>query len=115
MSGMEVAMSDLLPAVHACRCRVCQEGTDTAVVSHHHQINLLLSRLNEPQRRWYVATLSQAPETPGDRELSRITGLDEKTIRRGRHEMEYELRHVPVDRQRQEGGGRLPAEKKTVG
>ena len=106
-------MSDLIPAVHACCCRVCQEGTDTAIVSYHHQMNLLLSRLNEPQRRWFVATLSQSPETPGDRELSRITGLDEKTIRRGRHEMEQELRQVPVDRQRKEGGGRLCAEKKT--
>ena len=106
-------MSDLVPAVHVCRCLVCKEGADTVTVAHHHQMNLLLSRLNEPQRRWYVATLSLAPETPGDRELSRITGLDEKTIRRGRHEMQYELRHVPANRQRQEGGGRPCAEKKT--
>lgn len=106
-------MSDLIPAVHAY-CRICKEGTDTALVSHHHQMNLLLSRLNEPQRQWFVATLSQAPETPGDRELSRITDLDEKTMRSGRHEMEQELRQVPVDRQRKEGGERLRAEKKTI-
>lgn len=106
-------MSDLISAVHLCGCRVCKEGTDAAILSHHYQINLLLSRLNEPQRRWYVATLSMAPQTPGDRELSRITGLDEKTIRRGRHEMDDQLSQVPRDRQRQEGGGRHPAEKKT--
>ena len=114
MNGMEVAMSDLIPAVHACRCRVCKDGTNAAIMTHYHQLNLLLSRLNEPQRRWFVATLSQAPETPGDRELARITGLDEKTIRRGRHEMEYELRQVPVDRQRKEGGGVSLLKKKTA-
>lgn len=106
-------MSEVMPTVHQCRCSVCKEGKDPTIVGHHQQINLLLSRLNEPQRRWYVATLSEAPGAPSDRELSRITGLDEKTIRRGRYEMQYQLRQVPDNRQRQEGGGRPSAEKKT--
>ena len=106
-------MSDVIPTVHQCRCSICKEGQNPAIVGHHQQMNLLLSRLNEPQRRWYVATLSLAPDAPSDRELSRITGLDEKTIRRGRHEMQYQLRQVPDNRQRQKGGGRLVAEKKT--
>ncbi len=80
---------------------------------HHQQINLLLSRLSEPQRRWYVATLSEAPDSPGDRQLSLITGLDEKTIRRGKTEMSQQLSNHPTDRQRQPGGGRWSAEKKT--
>ena len=105
-------MSEVLPSVHQCRCRVCKEGANPQIAAHHQQINLLLSRLNEPQRRWYVATLSLAPDTPGDRELSRITGLDEKTIRRGRYEMQYQLSQVPQERQREEGGGRPLAEKK---
>jgi len=79
----------------------------------HRRINLLLSRLNEPQRRWYVGTLSQQPGQPTDVELSQITGLDEKTIRRGREELATDLEDLPVDRQRQEGGGRPTAEKKT--
>src|SRR5581483_10610837 len=108
-----VAMPDVIPHVHQCQCRICQEGADPEVARHHQQMNLLLSRLNEPQKRWYVATLSQAKDAPSGRELSRITGLDEKTIRRGRHEMEYHLRQVPDNRQRQEGGGRPAAEKKT--
>ena len=80
---------------------------------YHRQINLLLSRLAEPQRRWYVGVLSQDPDSPSDAQLSLITGLDEKTIQRGRHEMVNERMAVPVDRQRQVGGGRPLSEKKT--
>ena len=76
---------------------------------YHRQINLLLSRLAEPQRRWYVGVLSQEPESPSDVQLSLITGIDEKTIQR---EMENDLLDVPLDRQRQVGGGRLLSEKK---
>jgi hypothetical protein len=99
--------------VHQCECPVCQSKSDEGTMRHHHQINLLLSRLSEPQRRWYVATLSEAPDSPGDRQLSLITGLDEKTIRRGKMEMGQELANHPTDRQRQQGGGRWSAEKKT--
>ena len=80
---------------------------------HHQQINLLLSRLNEPQRRWYVATLTAAPQAPSDRELSRITGLDEKTILRARREMQDHLQTLAPGRQRQPGGGRPCSPKKT--
>jgi hypothetical protein len=74
----------------------------------------LLTRLEEPQRRWYVATLSLQPGSPSDAHLSEITGLDEKTIRRGREEMQGDLTTVPQDRLREEGGGRPAMEKKTV-
>ena len=80
---------------------------------YHHQVNLLLSRLAEPQRRWYVGVLSQEPASPGDAQLALSTGLDEKTIRRGRQEMAGELLNMPLERQRQVGGGRLLSEKKT--
>jgi hypothetical protein len=73
----------------------------------------LLSRLNEPQRRWYVGVLSQQPDSPSDRQLAEITGLDEKTIQRGRRELEEGLSDLPADRQRRAGGGRPRAEKKT--
>ena len=81
---------------------------------YHRQINLLLNRLAEPQRRWYVGVLSQEPDSPSDAQLSLITGIDEKTIQRGRRELENDLRDVPLDRQRQVGGGRLRSEKKTL-
>src|SRR2546430_12661 len=102
-------MSDIVAAVHECACALCQRRADPAILGYHQQINLLLSRLNEPQRRWYVGTLSLAPEAPTDGELSLITGLDEKTIRRGRRELLDQLQSLPPKRQRQVGGGRPAA------
>lgn len=106
-------MSASSRALHECECSICQQQSDPEIVPYHRQINLFLSRLNEPQRRWYVAVLSQEPGAPSDVELSRITGLDEKTIWRGRQELEADLLNVPLDRQRAVGGGRPLAEKKT--
>ena len=96
--------------IHQCECDICKTGADPEAARHHQQMNLLLSRLNEPQRRWYVGFLSQKPGNPSDRRLSLITGLDEKTIRSGRRELEDRLGDLPRDRQRREGGGRTPAE-----
>ncbi|NCC34957.1 hypothetical protein [Candidatus Chloroploca sp. Khr17] len=98
--------------VHLCECGVCQAGSDPVIQQHHERINLLLSRLTEPQRRWYVGTLAAAPESPGVRQLARITGLDPKTIRRGRREVETGLPDLPTGRQRRVGAGAPTAEKK---
>lgn len=106
-------MSTSMRPLHECECNVCQQQSDPEIGLYHRQINLLLSRLNEPQRRWYVAVLSQEPGAPSDVQLSRISGLDEKTIWRGRQELEADLLNVPLDRQRVVGGGRPAAEKKT--
>ncbi len=98
--------------VHCCACRACAEGSDPELARYHHQINLLLSRMTEPQRRWYVGTLAAAPHAPSISALARITGLDPTTIQLGRHELAGELAdHLPT-RQRRPGGGRLRAEKK---
>lgn len=99
--------------VHVCECEICRAGFDQGVVGKHQRINLLLSRLNEPQRRWYIATLSEEENAPSDRQLSLITGMDEKTIWRGRRELQEQLVDAPIGRQRRAGGGRLRAEKKT--
>lgn len=99
-------------AIRECGCDLCKAEASPEIARHHRQMNVFLSRLNEPQRRWYVGLLSQKPGSPSDRELSKITGLDEKTIRRGRQELEAELVGLPHDRQRREGGGRPPAQKK---
>jgi len=93
---------------------MCQQQTNAEILRYDRHINLLLSRLAEPQRRWYVGVLSQEPESPSDAQLALITGIDEKTIRRGRQEMEDDLLNVPLDRQRHTGGGRLLSEKKTL-
>lgn len=104
---------DNLTSLHECECPICKSGADAAVIQRHRHMNLFLSRLSEPQRRWYVATLAEAPDSPGDRQLTLITGLDEKTIRRGKAEIANELSDLPAKRQRQAGGGRLAVEKKT--
>jgi hypothetical protein len=76
-------------------------------------MNLLLSRLDEQQRRWYVAVEANRIGHGGVRLLSQITGIDEKTIRRGQQEMADELVERPIDRVRLPGGGRPLVEKKT--
>ena len=75
-------------------------------------MNLLLSRLDEQQRRWYLAVESQRLGHGADRLLFQITGMDEKTLRRGREDLATSLADQPTDRVRQPGGGRLPIEKK---
>ena len=97
--------------IHQAELRV-RKSITSRTVRYHPQINLFLSRLNEPQRRWYVAVISEAADSPSDRQLSLITGLDEKTIQRGRHELAANLVDAPDEGQRHAGGGRPRAEKK---
>jgi len=75
-------------------------------------MNLLLSRLDEPQRRWYAAVEANRLGHGGVRLVALITGLDEKTIHRGQQEVAGSLADVPITRQRRPGGGRPPLEKK---
>ena len=99
--------------IHACECAICQAGEDQAVIAHHRHLNLVLSRLEEAQRRWYVAVLSSAPDAPSDAVLRQITGVSEKTIQRGRQELATGLLETGPSRQRRSGAGRPQAEKKT--
>jgi hypothetical protein len=76
-------------------------------------MNLFLSRLDEQQRRWYVALEAKKRGRGGPTLMSEITGMDVGTIRRGRDELANELADRPVDRVRQPGGGRPAVEKKS--
>ena len=98
--------------VPTCQCPGCQDGTERPDRLLHHQMNLLLSRLDEPQRRWYVAVEANRLGRGGVRLVAQITGLDEQTIRRGQQEVAGSLAGVAVKRQRRPGGGRRPIEKK---
>jgi len=73
---------------------------------------LFASRLDERQRRWYAALEADRVGRGGARLLAQITGVDEKTIRRGRTELAAALADVPVTRVRRGGGGRPPLEKR---
>jgi hypothetical protein len=75
-------------------------------------MNLLVSRLDEQQRRWYAAVESAKLGHGGDRFISLVTGLHVDTIRRGREELAASLEDRPTDRVRLPGGGRPPLEKK---
>jgi hypothetical protein len=79
----------------------------------HHRLNLPLARLDERQRRWLVGLESQKVGRGGDRLVSRITGLNVETIRRGRREPDASLRDCPPERIRRPGAGRPRVPKKT--
>jgi len=99
--------------VRVCHCPLCQQEGEPPERAVHRRMNLFLSRLDEAQRRWYVALESQRVGHGGDQMLSQITGLDEKTIRRGRDELAASLADQPAEGVRQPGGGAPRTEKKT--
>jgi hypothetical protein len=97
--------------VHQCRCPDCLGGGDHPDRALHHHLNLLMSRLDEQQRRWLAALEAQRLGHGGDTLVSLITGLHVDTVRRGREELDDDLRGRPTDRVRNPGAGR-PARKK---
>ena len=99
--------------VRVCQCPVCQQDVPHPDRERHRQMNLFLSRLDEAQRRWYVALEADRLGRGGERLLAQITGLDEKTIRRGRAELAHAFADLPDARVRRPGGGRPAVEKKT--
>lgn len=98
--------------VHQCPCSACHLGTGP-VADHHRRLNLILSRLDEQQRRWVAAAEAQRLGYGGFNEVAAITGLHPETLRRGRDELATDLRDRPADRVRRPGGGGQPLAKKT--
>ena len=98
-------------AIHACLYGPCRRVDVHPAREYHRQMNLLLSRLDEQQRRWYLAVESERLGHGADGLQFEITGVDEKTIRRGREDLAASLEDRPVDRVRQPGAGRLRTEK----
>ena len=99
--------------IHQCQCALCQQEESHPDQLHHRQINLLMSSLNEQQRRWYAALESLKIGHGGIELMTLITGVGQKTIWRGRKELEAELEGRPMDRIRVEGGGRPTVKKKS--
>ena len=100
--------------VPVCQCPLCQEGTEHPERERHRHMLLVLSRLDENQRRWFVALEAKRLGHGGDVTLAQITGMDEKTIRRGRAELDASLVDNPSERVRRAGGGRPAIEKKIL-
>jgi hypothetical protein len=99
--------------IHQCQCPECLSTRDHPTKEVHRLMNLLLSRLDEDHRRWYVALESLKLGHGGDRQLARITGLNVETIRRGRRELTACLAGYPAERIRRRGAGRPSLKKKT--
>ena len=68
--------------IHQCQCPTCQQEAAHPNQALHRQMNLLLSRLDELQRRWYVAVEANRIGVHGDEHLAQITGMDPKTTGR---------------------------------
>ena len=99
--------------VHACQCPTCQGDTPHPDQALHRQMNVLLSRLDEQQRRWSAALEAIRLGHGGEHLMSQITGCDPQTIRRGRRELVSDLSERPAEGVRTPGAGRPRAEKKT--
>ena len=98
--------------VYQCKCTHCTQADEHADKERHGQLNLLLSRCDEQQRRWLVAWEANRLGHGGVAFLSLVTGLHPDTIRRGQAELASGLAERPTDRTRLPGGGRPPVEKK---
>lgn len=99
--------------VSSCGCEKCHTQPFHPEKQMHVHVNLLLSHLNEKQRRWLVALLAEqfGLSKGGVRQISQICGISEKTIRRGLKELENNFIEVPADRVRRSGAGRPAARK----
>ena len=101
------------PAIHQCKCKICQSSKEHPVKEEHHRMNLFISRLDEQQRRWYAAMEAEKAGHGGIETMAKITGLNVNTISRGRKELNNELQDRPSQRVRVKGGGRKTIEKKS--
>ena len=101
-------------SIHVCQCPSCESGPPHLDQERHRQMNLLISRLDEQQRRWYAALESTRLGHGGDEQIFRIMGLDPQTIRRGRRELATDLSERPGPRIRAPGAGRPRAEKRSA-
>jgi hypothetical protein len=100
-------------SVHECGCAACRAGNHPEKEDHRY-LNLILSRLDEQQRRWVAGREAQRRGHGGIQQVAEITGLHPETIRIGGDELERDLVGRPTDRVRLPGGGRPPVEKKIL-
>ena len=93
-------------SINECKCPRCRQPEDNEEKVLHYQLNLLLSRLNEQQRRWLVAYESKKIGHGGIKFMSLVTCMSVPTIQRGRRELDADLAGRPLERPRLSGQGR---------
>jgi hypothetical protein len=101
-------MSSANLRVSQCTCEICRLGVEHPEQVRHRHINLLMSRLDEQQRRWFAAVLAEqyGVELRGIHLVTQITGLNEKTIRKGLKDLENGLVDIQFERVRRPVAGR---------
>ncbi len=95
-----------------CGCAACRLNPEHPASDDHWQLNALLDRLDEQQRRWVAGREAMRLGHGGIAQIAEITGLHHETIRRGRDELQNDLADRPAHRIRCAGGGRPRVEKK---
>jgi hypothetical protein len=75
---------------------------------------LVCGQLNEKHRRWVAGLLSEVIGWGGTQQIAEATGIDPKTIRQGRLDLQPGLEAYPAERVRREGGGRPPLKQKML-
>lgn len=98
--------------IHQCQCTHCTRADEHPDKDRHAQLNLLLSRCDEQQRRWIVAWEANRLGHSGLALMSLVTGLHPDTIRRGQTELAGGLEGRPTESVRLPGAGRPCVEKK---
>src|SRR5437899_2927130 len=93
---------------HQCQCPQCTQGEPSPVKHLHSHMNLLLSTLDERQRRLYAGLESEKLGYGGDRQVALITGMSVHTISNGRREL---VQLLPDARMRRPGAGQPTVEK----
>jgi len=73
-------------------------------------MNVLMERLDERRRRLYAATQAQRRGWSGHRVVRLVTGIRERSMRRGLDELTGRVAPAPAGRVRAVGGGRLATE-----
>lgn len=61
--------------IHECSCAGCQ-AENSLTQPQHSQLNLLMSRLDEQQRRWLAGVEANRLGYGGTEQVHKITGLD---------------------------------------
>ena len=88
-------------------------AANLAIADKH--LPLVFARLDEQQRRWVAGLLSEVLGRGGTKQVAEIAGIDPKTVRQGRIDLDRELREYPHDgRVRRPGGGRPPLQKRSL-
>ena len=100
--------------VHQCQCPDCLGPEPHPDQEIHRQMNLLLSRLDEQQRRWYAAVeIRQARPRRRPARLPHHRACTSIPSAGGGRNWPASLEDRPADRVRLPGGGRPALEKKS--